>query len=334
MREGKPGRVFVAEGLGAGDYAAGVALFDAKLSEARAGWSRMDRWKAVAALVVAALAVGLAGAVLVGLERSWISWLAVIGLLLALLFIAILCQASVESYARFGRAPYAVAWMVPAWLEASVMRHFKIPNIDAGDVFVGFVMRQAIANAGGLELDPHLFEDRLWPLLFSSDDCERSRMAWREYGYRGAEITVQEIGLAADTLPATGLEYVEPDIRHPFQRVTYQAREAWIEECLKRKRYAAGSHRHILLKAVLVAVWEEMNAPDWQGRKLNKAEIARRTHNRVVRSGQGFRSTELNDGKASDEPADWIQRMIAGSSADYRFAVDAAVDLQGERAGE
>jgi hypothetical protein len=57
-----------------------------------------------------------------------------------------------------------------------------------------------------------------------------------------------------------------------------------------------------------VAVWEEMNVPEWQGRKLNNAEVARRTHSRVVSSGQGFRSTELNEGKASDEPADWIQK--------------------------
>ena len=106
-----------------------------------------------------------------------------------------------------------------------------------------------------------------------------------------------------------------------------QSRAAWIEECVKRKGYAAGSYRHSLLQAVLLAVWEEMNAPEWQGRKLNNAEIARRAHNRVVKSGQGFRSTELNEGKASDEPADWIQKVIAGKAAEYKFAVEAAIKL-------
>jgi hypothetical protein len=148
----------------------------------------------------------------------------------------------------------------------------------------------------------------------------------REYGYRGAEITVEEIALPAETLPEAGSQ-VTADLRHPFQRVSYQARAAWIEECLKRKGYATGSHRYLLLKAVLVAVWEEMNAPEWQGRKLSNAEIARRAHSRVVHSGQGFRSTELTDGKTSDEPADWIQKMIAGRATEYRFAVETAVEL-------
>jgi hypothetical protein len=70
-----------------------------------------------------------------------------------------------------------------------------------------------------------------------------------------------------------------------------------------------------------------MNAPEWQGRKLSNAEIARRAHSRVVHSGQGFRSTELTDGKTSDEPADWIQKMIAGRATEYRFAVETAVEL-------
>ena len=324
MSEGKPGRVFVAERLGAGDYAAGIALFDAKLAEARAGWLRMDRWKSGAALAVVVVAAGLTVTVLALLGRSWIWWALVVAPLLALLFVAVLCRASVEAFARFGRPPNGVAWLVPSWLARAMVRRFELSHIDSGDIFAGFAARQIIAVAGGVELDPRLFADRLWPLLLSPDDRDRSRAACREYGYRGAEITFEEIALPAETLPETGPRDKAPDLRHPFQRVPYQARAAWIEECLRRKGYAAGSYRNVLLQAVLVAVWEEMNAPEWQGRKLNNAEIARRTHNRVVRSGQGFRSTELNEGKASDEPADWITKLIAGRSVEYRFAVDVA----------
>jgi hypothetical protein len=52
----------------------------------------------------------------------------------------------------------------------------------------------------------------------------------------------------------------------------------------------------------------------------------------VVHGGQGFRSTDLTDGKTSDEPADWIQKMIAGRAVEYRFAVEAAVELPGDDA--
>ncbi|GHC93141.1 hypothetical protein [Novosphingobium pokkalii] len=329
MREGKPGRVFVAERLGAGDYAAGAALFDAKLAEARAGWLRMDRWKSVAALAVVIVAAVLAVAVLALLGRAWIWWAVVVLPLLALLFVAVLCRASVEAFARFGRPPNGVAWLVPEWLAKAMMRQFALYHIDSGDVFVGFAARQVIAVAGGVELDPRLFSDRLWPLFMSPDDHDRSRATCREYGYRGAEITVEEIALPAEPLLEASALKATADLRHPFQRVPYQSRAEWIGECLKRKGYAAGSYRHSLLQAVLVAVWEEMNAPEWHGRKLNNAEVARRTHNRVVRNGQGFRSTELNEGKASDEPADWVQKMIAGRSVEYRFAVDAAGDLGG-----
>lgn len=328
MREGKPGRVFVAEMLGAGDYAAGVALFDAKLAEARAGWLRMDRWKSVAALAVVAVATLLVVAVLALLGRSWFWW-AVVVPLLVLLFVAVLGRVSVESFARFGRVPNGVAWLVPTWMARVMARRFSLTHIDAGDAFSGFAARQIIAIAGGVELDPRLFADGLWPLLLSPDDQDRSRAACREYAYSGAEITVEEIPLSVETLPEVGPQEAVQDLRHPFQRVPYQARAAWIEECLKRKGYAAGSYRHSLLQAVLLAVWEEMNAPEWQSRKLNNAEIARRTHNRVVKSGQGFRSTELNEGKASDEPADWIQKLIAGRSAEYRFAADVADSLAG-----
>lgn len=329
MLEGKPGRVFVAERLGAGDYATGVALFDAKLAEARASWLRVDRWKSVAALVVVVLAAALTVAVLALLGRPWFWWVAVTAPLLGMLFIAVLCRASVESVARFGRGPNALAWLMPTRLAEIMARRFALSPIDAGDVFAGFAERQAIASAGGIELDPRLFADRLWPLLFSPDDRERRRVAWREYGYAGAEIIVVEIAMPVETAPEAVPQEAALDLRHPFQRVSYQARAAWIEECLKRKGYAPDSYRHWLLQAVLVAVWEEMNRPEWQSRKLNNAEIARRTHNRVVKSGQGFRSTELGEGKVSDEPADWIQKMIAGRSAEYRFAVEAADEMAG-----
>ncbi|MDK4806516.1 MAG: hypothetical protein OC190_08200 [Novosphingobium aromaticivorans] len=329
MREGKPGRVFVAERLGAGDYAAGAALFDARLAEARAGWLRMDRWKSAAALAVVVVAAALAVTVLALLGRQWIWWVWVAGPLLALLFIAVLCRTSVEAFARFGRVPNGVAWLVPIWMARAMARCFALSHIDSGDVFAGFAARQVIAIAGGVELDPRLFADRLWPLMFSPDDHDRSRAACREFSYHGAEITVEDIASSAETLAGAGAQDAEPDLRHPFQRVPYQSRAAWIEECLKRKGYAAGSYRHSLLQAVLVAVWEEMNVPEWQGRKLNNAEVARRTHSRVVSSGQGFRSTELNEGKASDEPADWIQKMIAGRATEYKFAVEAAVELGG-----
>lgn len=332
MREGKPGRVFVAERLGAGDYAAGAALFDVKLAEARAGWLRMDRWKTVAALAVVIVAVSLAVAVLALLGRACFWWAVVMPPLLALLFVAVLCRASVEAFARFGRPPNGVAWLVPTWMAMAMARRFALSHIDSGDAFAGFAARRIIAVAGGVELDPRLFEDRLWPLLLSPDDQDRSRAVCGEYGYHGAEIAVDEIALTVETLPEADAGEVTADLRHPFQRVPYQSRAAWIEECLKRKGYAAGSYRHALLQAVLVAVWEEMSAPEWQSRKLNNAEIARRTHNRVVSSGQGFRSTELNEGKASDEPADWIQKMIAGRAAGYKFAVEAAVDLPGDDA--
>ncbi|WDF73037.1 hypothetical protein [Novosphingobium sp. KACC 22771] len=329
MRESKPGRVFVTERLGAGDYAAGVALFDAKLAEARAGWLRVDRWKSVAALAVVAVAAALAVAVLALLGRSWIWWAAVVVPLLAMLFVAVVCWASVEAFARFSRPPNGVAWLVPSWLARAMVRRFELSHIDSGDIFAGFAARQIIAVAGGVELDPRLFSDRLWPLLLSPDDQDRSRGACREYGYRGAEITVEVCVAEVETLLEARQQETAPDLRHPFQRVPYQARAAWIEECLKRKGYAAGSYRQSLLQAVLLAVWEEMNAPEWRGRKLNNAEIARRTHRRVVSSGQGFRSTELNEGKASDEPADWIQKLIAGRSAEYRFAADVADSLVG-----
>lgn len=218
---------------------------------------------------------------------------------------------------------------MPMRLAEVMARRFALSPIDAGDAFAGFATRQAIASAGGIELDPHLFADRLWPLLFSADDRERRRVAWSECGYHGAEIIVVEIAMSVETPTEASPQEAAPDLRHPFQRVPYQARAAWIEECLKRKGYAPDSYRHWLLQAVLVAVWEEINTPEWQSRKLNNAEIARRTHNRVVKSGQGFRSTELLEGKVSDEPADWIQKMIAGRSAEYRFAVEAAGELAG-----
>ena len=63
-----------------------------------------------------------------------------------------------------------------------------------------------------------------------------------------------------------------------------------------------------------------------------RAEIARRCHARVVSSGKGFRSTELTEGKVSKEPADWIQKMIAGRSVEYRFAVEAAVAMRERKA--
>jgi len=327
MREGKPGRVFVAERLGAGDYAAGVALFDAKLAEARAGWLRMDRWKSVAALAVVGVATLLVVAVLALLGRSWFWW-AVVVPLLVLLFVAVLGRVSVESFARFGRVPNGVAWLVPAWLARAMAQRFALAHIDAGDAFVSFAARQIIAIAGGIELDPRLFSDRLWPLLLSPDDQDRSRAACREYGYRGSEITVGVCAAEVETPPEAVPQEAAPDLRHPFQRVPYQAREAWIEECLKRKGYAAGSYRHSLLQAVLVAVWEEMNAPEWQVRKLNNAEIARRIHDRVLKSSQGFRSTELHEGRASDEPADWLQKMIAGRAMEYKFAVEVARELE------
>lgn len=206
-------------------------------------------------------------------------------------------------------------------------RRFALSHIDAGDAFAGFAARQIIAIAGGVELDPRLFVDRLWPLLLSPDDQDRNRGVCREFGYHGAEITVDEIALTVENLPEAGAEEATADLRHPFQRVPYQSRTAWIEECLKRKGYATGTHRYLLLKAVLLALWEEMNAPEWQGRKLSNAEISRRAHSRVVHSGQGFRSTELTDGKTSDEPADWIQKLIAGRAAEYKFALEAAVEL-------
>jgi hypothetical protein len=175
MREGKPGRVFVAERLGAGDYAAGAALFDAKLAEARAGWLRMDRWKSVAALAVVIVAVSLAVAVLALLGRSWIWWAVVVPPILALLFVAVLCRASVEAFVRFGRPPNGVAWLVPSWLARAMAQRFGLAHIDAGDAFAGFAGRKIIAVAGGVELDVRLFEDRLWPLLLSPDDQDRSR---------------------------------------------------------------------------------------------------------------------------------------------------------------
>jgi hypothetical protein len=128
------------------------------------------------------------------------------GPLLALLFIAVLCRTSVEAFARFGRVPNGVAWLVPIWMARAMARCFALSHIDSGDVFAGFAARQVIAIAGGVELDPRLFADRLWPLMFSPDDHDRSRAACREFGYHGAEITVEDIASSAETLAGLALK--------------------------------------------------------------------------------------------------------------------------------
>jgi hypothetical protein len=252
-------------------------------------------------------------------------------LLLALLFISMLCWACMEGYVRFGRAPNGLAWLAPKWLDRWMVARLAIVGMDDEGVFAGLAARQLIATVGNVEIDPRLFADRLWPLLLSSDDRERRRAAWREYGYRGEDIAFHEISLVEDSIPASQESLPSPEVGHPFQQVPYDLKAAWIAEAVKRKGYGAGSYRHELLEAVLAAVWDEINAPEWQARKLNNAEIARRCHERVVSSGKGFRSTELTEGKVSKEPADWIQKMISGRSAEYRFAVEAAVAMTEER---
>jgi len=248
MNEGKPARVFIAERLGEGDYATGAVRLGARLAEARVAWLQVDRWKSVAALMVVASAAGLVAAMLALLGRSWSLWVAVMAPLMALLFVAILCRASIEGYARFGRAPHAVVWLVPNLLGAAMAKWLALVVVDSGDVFAGLAPRQVVASAGGVEIDPRLFDDCLWPLLLSPDAWERRRAAWREYGYRGDEITFREIGLdkaTFDTISAAQVTEVQSEtanIRHPFQRISYQARAAWIEECLKRKGYLANSY--------------------------------------------------------------------------------------------
>ena len=324
MRELRPARVYVAERLGDGDYAKGTALLEAKLAEARAAWVRLDKGKSLAALVVVLCAASLLLALMAMLGRPLLIWVPVMVPLLALLFISILCWACMEGYLRFGRAPHGLAWLAPKWLDRWMVARLAIVGLDDEGVFAGLAARQLIATVGNLEIDPRLFADRLWPLLLSSDDRERRRAAWREYGYHGEEIAFHEIGLVKDEIPVSQESLPLPEVGHPFQQVPYDLKEAWIADAVKRKGYVAGSYRHELLKAVLAAVWDEINAPEWQARKLNNVEIARRCHDRIVSSGKGFRSTELTEGKVSKEPADWIQKMIAGRSAEYRFAVEAA----------
>ena len=324
MRELGPARVYVAERRGDGDYSKGAGVLEAKLAEARAAWVWFDKGKSLAALAVVLCAASLLLALIAMLGRPLLIWIPVMVLLLALLFISILCWACMEGYVRFGRAPHGLAWLAPKWLDRWMVARLAIVGMDDEGVFAGLAARQLIATVGGVEIDPRLFSDRLWPLLLSSDDRERRRAAWREYGYRGEEITFYEIGSVEDDIPASQESLPLPEVGHPFQQVPYDLKAAWIAEAVKRKGYVAGSYRHELLKAVLAAVWDEIHAPEWHARKLNNAEIARRCHDRVVSSGKGFRSTELTEGKVTKEPADWIQKMIAGRSVEYRFAVEAA----------
>ena len=328
MRELGPARVYVAERLGNGDYAKGAMMLDAKLAEARAAWVKLDKGKSLAALGGVLCAASLLLALMVLVRRPLLIWLPVIVPLLGLLFISILNWACMEGYVRFGRAPHRLAWLAPKWLDRWMAWRFTIVRPDDEIVFAGLAARQLIATVGNLEIDPRLFADRLWPLLLSSDDRERRRAAWREYGYHGEEIAFHEISLIEDEIPASQESLPLPEVGHPFQQMSYDLKAAWIVEAVKRKGYVAGSYRHELLEAVLAAVWDEINAPEWQARKLNNAEIARRCHDRVVSSGKGFRSTELTEGKVSMEPADWIQKMIAGRSVEYRFAVEAAVAMR------
>jgi len=324
MRELRPARVYVAERLGGGDYAKGMAALEAKLAEARVAWVRLDKGKSLAALAVVLCAASLLLALMVLLGRPLLIWSPVIVPLLALLFISILRWACMEGYVRFGRAPHGLAWLVPKWLDRWMVARLAIVGLDDEGVFAGLAARQLIATVGNVEINPRLFADRLWPLLLSSDDRERRRAAWREFGYRGEDIAFHEISLIEDEMPGSQESLSLPEVGHPFQQVPYDLKAAWIAEAVKRKGYVAGSYRDDLLKAVLAAVWDEINAPEWHTRKLNNAEIARRCHDRVVSSGKGFRSTELTEGKVSNEPADWIQKMIAGRSVEYRFAVEAA----------
>ena len=324
MRELGPARVYVAERLGDGDYAKGAGVLEAKLAEARAAWVRLDKGKSLAALAVVLCAASLLLALMAMLGRPLLIWVPVMVPLLALLFISILCWACIEGYVRFGRAPHGLAWLAPKWLDRWMVARLAIVGLDDEGVFAGLAVRQRIATVGNVEIDPRLFADRLWPLLLSSDDRERRRAAWREYGYHGEEIAFHEISLVEDGITATPDSLPLPEASHPFQQVPYELKEAWIADAVRRKGYVAGSYRHELLKAVLAAVWDEVHTPEWQARKLNNAEIARRCHDRVVSPGKGFRSTELTEGRVSKEPADWIQKMIAGRSVEYRFAVEAA----------
>jgi hypothetical protein len=331
MRELGPARVYVAERLGDGDYAKGTIMLEAKLAEARAAWVKLDKGRSLAALAVVLCGASLLLAQMVLLGRPLLIWVAVIVPFLALLFISILCSACMEGYVRFGRAPHGLAWLAPKWLDRWMVARLAIVRPNDEGVFAGFAARQLIATVGNVEIDPRLFADRLWPLLLSSDDRERRRAAWREYGYRGEDIAFHEISLIEDEIPVSQESLPLPEVGHPFQQVPYDLKAAWIAEAVKRKGYVAGSYRHELLKAVLAAGWDEINAPEWHARKLNNAEIARRCHDRVVSSGKGFHSTELTEGKVSKEPADWIQKMISGRSAEYRFAVEAAVAMTEER---
>jgi hypothetical protein len=215
MREGKPGRVFVAERLGAGDYAAGAALFDAKLAEARAGWLRMDRWKSVAALAVVIVAAALAVAVLALLGRHGFGGRG---------------GGAAGAAVRRGLVPGVGGGVCPFWPPAerggvagaimvgeAMARWFGLSH-RCWRRFAGFAARKIIAVAGGVELDPRLFEDRLWPLLFSPDDQDRSEP--RAANMATAALRSPLKRLHCRRKPCGGWrQEATADLRHPFQRV-------------------------------------------------------------------------------------------------------------------
>jgi hypothetical protein len=224
---------------------------------------------------------------------------------LALLFVAVLCRASVEAFARFGRPPNGVAWLVPSWLARAMVRWFGLLHIDAGDAFAGFAGRKIIAVAGGVELDARLFEDRLWPLLFSPDDQDRSRLCAANMATAALRSPLKRLHcrrkLCRRLAPRS-----DSGSSPPLPAGAIPSKGGMDRGVPEAQRLRGRLYRHSFTG--VLAVWEEMNAPEWQGRKLNNAEIARRAHNRVVKSGQGFRSTELNEGKASDEPLTGFRR--------------------------
>lgn len=356
MSETKPGRVYIAERLGGGDYRKGIALFDAKLAEARKLWLQMDQRKSLAALIVGALAVAPVFAAFALHGRPMIWWIAVVAPLLALLHGAVLSWASVECLVRFDRAPYVIAWLAPAWLGRIMLWRFAIPPIDGAGAFDGLDAREAIAKADGAELDPSLFDDRLWPLCFSADDRDRKRAAWREYGYRGGVITVHSVDRAqisdqfvaevtivgsvaaseaaldvsVDADPSRPAEATATSrkrdthrSRHHIQALPDSVRGKWIEQAIALSNYEKSSDAYQLVEAVLSALWDILHSPNWQKAGVSDSMICREVHRRVLAGELGVRSTELRPGKESDTPASWLGKLLRGDK-DYPFAVEAA----------
>ena len=325
MPELVPARVYFAILLGNGDYATGAAILDTKLSEARRAWSKFDTRKSVAGLYVVAATAALAIGIMLLLAGA--GQIVLVGVLpvLVVLYFTVMQFVAMESYVRFGRAPRRLEYLMPRFVDRWLAERYAIPGINAGSVFEGLRTRVLVARVGTSELDPELFADKLWPLLFSSYADERSRSAFHEFGYRGEEILIlaPQSGDVTE-VPGPEVPVTAPVPQHIIQLIPSDMKAAWIAEAVKRKGYAHGSHRHALLVAVLDALWDELHASDWHNRKINNAEVARRCHDRVVCSGQGFHSTELTEGKPSKVPADWIHKIIAGRASDYRFVVEAA----------